>query len=163
MNPEYSLAGLMPKLKLQCFGHLIQRTDFLEKTLMPGKIEGRRRRDNRGWDGWMASPNWWTWVWASFWSWWWTGKHGMLQSMGSQRVRHYWVTELNWTECATKTLESALQKLWRSGTQLGSPFWFFLCVMWLRGLKQGLWDPQSTEVSTKDKLREERSLGTPTS
>ena len=48
INPEYSLEGLMLKLKLQYFGHLMQRTDLLEKTLMLGKIEGRRRRDNRG-------------------------------------------------------------------------------------------------------------------
>ena len=54
--------------------------------------------DDRGWDGWMASPTLWTWVWASSRSWWWTGKPGMLQSMGSQRVRHNWVTELNWTD-----------------------------------------------------------------
>ena len=54
--------------------------------------------DNRGWDGWMASPTWWTWVWVSSRSWWWTGRPGMLQSMGSQRVRHDWANELNWTE-----------------------------------------------------------------
>ena len=53
--------------------------------------------DDRGWDGWMASTNWRTWVWASFRSWRWTGKPGVLQSMGSQRVRHDWATELNWT------------------------------------------------------------------
>ena len=52
--------------------------------------------DNRGRDGWMASPTQWTWVWARSGSWWWTGKPDMLQSMGSQRVRHNWVTELNW-------------------------------------------------------------------
>ena len=51
--------------------------------------------DDRGWDGWMASLTWWTWVWASSGSWWWTGKLGMLQSMGSQRVGHDWATELN--------------------------------------------------------------------
>ena len=50
--------------------------------------------DDRGWDGWMASPSWWTWDWASSGSLWWTGKHGMLQSMGLQRVGHDWVTEL---------------------------------------------------------------------
>ena len=49
--------------------------------------------DDRGWDGWKASPTQWTWVWASFRSWWWTGKPGMLQSMGSQIVRHDWVTD----------------------------------------------------------------------
>ena len=51
---------------------------------------------DRGWYGWMVSPAWWTWVWASSGSWWWTGNPGMLQSMGWQRVGHDWVTELNW-------------------------------------------------------------------
>ena len=61
-----------------------------------GKIEGRRRGDDRGWDGWMASLTWWTWVWASSGSWWWTGKLGMLQSMGSQRVGHKAETLILW-------------------------------------------------------------------
>ena len=52
--------------------------------------------DNRGWDGWMASKTQWTWVWVDSGSLWWTGRPGMLQFMGSQRVRHNWVTELNW-------------------------------------------------------------------
>ena len=84
----------MLKLKLQCFGHLMQRTDSSEQTLMLGKIEGRRR-DDRRWDGWMASQTRWTWVWVGSRSWCWTGKPGMLQLMGSQRVRHNWLTELN--------------------------------------------------------------------
>ena len=54
--------------------------------------------DNRGWDGWMASPTRWTWVWVKSGSWWWTGRPGVLQSMGSQRVGHDWATELNWTQ-----------------------------------------------------------------
>ena len=54
--------------------------------------------DDRGWDGWMASLTQWTWVWVNFWNWWWTGRSGMLRSMGSQRVRHNCATELNWTE-----------------------------------------------------------------
>ena len=54
--------------------------------------------DNRGWDGWMASPTRWMWVWVNSGSWWWTGRPGMLQFMGSQRVGHDWVTELNWME-----------------------------------------------------------------
>ena len=53
--------------------------------------------DDRGWDGWMASPTQWTWVWVNSGSWWWTGRPGVLQSMGSQRVGHDWATELNWT------------------------------------------------------------------
>ena len=55
ISPEYSLEGLMLKLKLQYFGHVMWRTDWLEKTLMLAKTEGGRRRDDRGWDGWMAS------------------------------------------------------------------------------------------------------------
>ena len=58
--------------------------------------------DNRVWDGWMASPTLWMWVWASPGSWWWTGKPGVLQSMGLQRVRHDWVTELNRNDLACK-------------------------------------------------------------
>ena len=54
--------------------------------------------DNRGWDGWMASLTQWTWVWVDSRSWWWTGRSGVLQFMGSQRVGHDWATELNWTE-----------------------------------------------------------------
>ena len=54
--------------------------------------------DDRGWDGWVASPTQRTWVWVNSRSWWWTGRPGMLQSMGSQRVRHDWATELKWTE-----------------------------------------------------------------
>ena len=54
--------------------------------------------DDRGWDGWMASPTWCTWVWVNSKSWWWTGRPGMLSFMGLQRVRHDWVTELNWTD-----------------------------------------------------------------
>ena len=83
-------------LKLHYFGHLMRRTDSSEKTLMLGKIEGRRRRGDRGQDGWVASPTRWTWVWASLRRW--AGKPGMLQCMGSQRVGYDWATELNWTE-----------------------------------------------------------------
>ena len=90
---EYSLEGLMLKQKLQYFGHLMWRTNSLEKTGMLGKMEGRRR-DDRGWYGWMAPPTWWIGVWASSGSWWWTGKPGVLQSVGLQRVEHDWVTEL---------------------------------------------------------------------
>ena len=96
ISPEYSLVGLMLKLKLQYFGHLMWRTDSLEKTLMLWKV-GRECND-RGWDGWMASQTQWTCIWVNSRSWWWIGKPGMLQSMGSQKVGHYWANELNWTE-----------------------------------------------------------------
>ena len=90
ISPEYLLEGLMLKLKLQ---HLIRRTDALEKTLMLGKIEGRRRRGRlriRWLDGITNSKDM---SLQSSGSWWWTEKPGVLQSMGSQRVGHDWVTE----------------------------------------------------------------------
>ena len=87
--------GLMLKLKLQYFGHLMRRADSFEKTLMLGKIEGRRRRAQqkmRWLDGITDSMD------ISSGDWWWTGKPGVLQSMGLQRVGHDWGTELNWTK-----------------------------------------------------------------
>ena len=80
------------KLKLQYFDHLMKRPWCWER-LRVGE-EG----DDRGWDGWMASLTQWTWIWVDSGSWWWTGRPGVLQSMGSQRVEHGWVTELNWIE-----------------------------------------------------------------
>ena len=97
ISPEYSLVGLMLKLKLQHFGHLMWRVDSLEKTLMLWKIEGKRRRGRQRTRWWMPSLTQRTWVWVSSRSWWWTGRPGVLQSMGSQRVGHNWATELNWT------------------------------------------------------------------
>ena len=64
--------------------------------------------DNRGWDGWMASLTQSTWVWVNSGSWRWTGRPDVLQSMGSQRVRHNWATELNWTDWLTLMLSSIL-------------------------------------------------------
>ena len=93
INGKYSLEGLVLKLRLQSFVYLMRRADSLEKTLMLGRIEGRRKRGNRGQDDWMVSPTWWIWVWASCGRWWRTGKPGMLQSMASHRVVCDWVTE----------------------------------------------------------------------
>ena len=98
ISPWWSLEGLMLKLKLRYFGHLMGRADSFLKTLMLGKIEGGRRRGWQRIDGWMASLTQWSWVRVSSRSWWWTGRPGMLRFMGSQRVRHDWATELNWTE-----------------------------------------------------------------
>ena len=97
ISPEHSLEGLMLKLKLQYFGHLMQRSDSFEKTLMLGGIGGRRRRGRQRMR-WLASPNQRTWVWVNSESWWWTGRPGVLQFMGFQWVWHNWATELNWTE-----------------------------------------------------------------
>ena len=98
-SPGWSLEGLMLKLKLQYFGHLMWRADSLEKTLMLEKIEGRRRRGRqrmRWLDGITDSM---TWVWVNFGSRWWTGRPGVLWFMGSQsqtRLSNW--TELNWAE-----------------------------------------------------------------
>ena len=97
ISPEYSLEGLVLKLKLKSFGHPMQRDDSLEKTLMLGGIEGRRRRDNRGWDGWMASPTQCTWVWTSSWSWWWTGRPDVMD----REVWHAAVREVTKIESDT--------------------------------------------------------------
>ena len=109
MSCGYSLEGLMLKLKLQYFGHLMWRVDSLEKTLMLGGIGGRRRsgRQRMRWlDGIRTR---WTRVWVNSGSWWWTGRPGVLRFMGSQRVD---TTErLNWTEVSRidlATLSSAL-------------------------------------------------------
>ena len=82
------------KLKLKYFGQLMGRTDSLEKTLMLGKIEGRRRRGYSGWDGWMASPTRWIWVFASFGNWWRRTKSWHAAFHGVTRVGHDRVTEL---------------------------------------------------------------------
>ena len=74
------------------------RADSFEKTLMLGKMKAGGEGDDRGWDGWMASLTQWTWLWVKSGSFWWTGRPGVLHSMGSQRVRQDWMTELNWTE-----------------------------------------------------------------
>ena len=93
-----SLEGLMLKLKLQYFGHLMGRVDSLEKSLMLGGIGGRRRRGRQRmkWlDGITDSMDM---NLGESGSWWWTGRPGLLQFMGSQRIGHDWATEMNWTE-----------------------------------------------------------------
>ena len=108
ISPGCSLEGLMLKLKFQYSGHLMRRVDSLEKTLMLGGIEGRRRRGRQGWDSWMASLTWWTWVWVNSWRRWWTGRPGVLWFRGMQRVVYDWVTELNWTEHPVSWLENEI-------------------------------------------------------
>ena len=103
ISPGISLEGMMLKLKLQYFGHLIWRTQFEKKTHLKRpwcweRLKSGGEGDNRGWDGWMASPTRWIWVWVNSRSWWWTGRPGVLWFMESQRVRHDWATELNWTD-----------------------------------------------------------------
>ena len=108
ITPEYTLEGLMLRLKLQYSGHLMQRTDSFEETLMLGKIEGERRRAREAWYGWMASPTQWTWVRVNSRIWWCIGRPGMLQSL---RLRRVGLTEkLNWTD----SLRALLQGAWTS-------------------------------------------------
>ena len=98
ISPGCSLEGLTLKLKLQYFGHLMEELTHWKRPWCWDRLKAGEEGDDRGWDGWMASPTWCTWLWISSRSWWWTGKPGMLQSIGSQRAGHNWVTELNWTQ-----------------------------------------------------------------
>ena len=95
----------------------MQRTHSLEKTLMLGKIKAGKG-DDRGWDGWIASPTQWSWVWARSGSWWWTGKSGVLQSKGSQRVWHDWATELN-----LLTYLNGSRVIWPFRGHLSTSYW----------------------------------------
>ena len=117
ISPEYSLEGLMRKLKLQYFGHLMWTTDSLEKTLMLGKIEGRKRRRRQRMKWSDGSPTQWTWAWVNSRSWWRTGKPGVLRCTGSQRVGHDWATELNWVHARQQPGEALpLPQSWLPGT-----------------------------------------------
>ena len=93
ISPEYSLDGMLLNMKYS--GHLMWRTDSLEKNPWSWEwLKTGGEGEDREWDGWMASPTQWTWVWVNSRNWWWTERPGMLQSMGLQRVGHYWATAL---------------------------------------------------------------------
>ena len=93
-----SLEGLMLKLKLQYFATSCEELTYWKRPWYWEGLGAGGEGDDRGRDGWMASPTRWTCVWVNSGSLWWTGRPGMLQFMGSQRVGHNWATELNWTE-----------------------------------------------------------------
>ena len=105
ISPEYSLEGLMLQLKLQYFGqYWCEELTYWKRSWCWERLQVGGEGDDRGWDGWRASPTQWTWVWVSLRSW---SKLkgvgdgqcysiGVLQSMGLQKVRHKWVAELNW-------------------------------------------------------------------
>ena len=95
INPEYSLEELIVILKFQYFGQLMRRTDSLERPWCWERLRAGGEGDDRGWDGWRATPTQWAWVWVNSRSWWWTRRPGVLRFMGSQRVWHDWATELN--------------------------------------------------------------------
>ena len=119
---------------------------------MLGKIEAGGEGDDRGWDGWMASQTQCTWVWVNSRSWWWTGRPGVLQSMGLQRVRHDWATELNWALRSKQQERSIFTELfwlktripasmkWHQPSSLGSGF------VWNLFVKPGIEDKMTTGV-----------------
>ena len=92
VSPEYSLEGL--KLKLQYLAIWCKELTHLKRPWCWERLRAGEG-DDREWDGWMALPTQWTWVWVNSGNWWWIGRPGLLQSMGSQRVGHDWATELN--------------------------------------------------------------------
>ena len=104
ISPEIYLEGMMLKLKLQYFGHLMQRVDSLERLWCWEGLRAGGEGDDRGWDGWMASRTRWTRVWMKSGSWWWTGRPGMLWFMALQRVGQDWASEMNWTELNWKCI-----------------------------------------------------------
>ena len=117
ISPGCSLEGLMLKLKLQYFGYQIRRTETHWKRLWCWeRVKAGGEGDDRGRDGWMASPTRWTWIWVNSGSWWWTGRPDMLHSMRLQRVAHDWVTELSWNfskkEWSSESLIVTFQTQW---------------------------------------------------
>ena len=94
--PECSYEELKLKLKFNTLATWYEELTHWKRPWWWERLTAEGEGDDRGWDVWMASPTQWTWVWVGSRSWWWTGKPGMLQSMGLQRVRHDWATELNW-------------------------------------------------------------------
>ena len=93
ISPGMSLEGMMLKLKLQYFATSCKELTHWKRLMLEGLGAGGEG-DDKGWDGWMASPTWWTLVWVNSGSWWWTERPGVLWFMGSQRVGHDWATEL---------------------------------------------------------------------
>ena len=98
ISPEYSLEGLMLKAEAQIpLATWYKEVTHWKRPWFWERLKAGGEGDDRGWDGGTALPTWWTWVWISSGSWWWTGKTGVLQSMESQKAGHDWMTELNWS------------------------------------------------------------------
>ena len=114
----------------QCiYGHVMRRADSLERPWCWEGLGAGVEGDDRGWDGWMASPTRWTWIWVDSESWWWTGRPGVLRFMGSQRVGHDWATELNWVYVYMSVLLS----------QFVPPFLLFLKYSFPLRFIKGYW------------------------
>ena len=94
ISPEYSLEGLMLKLKLQNFGHWCEKLTLWQRPWCWERLKVGGEGNDRGWNGWMASPTQWTWVWVNSRSWWWTGRPGVLAVLGVTKSQ----TQMNdWT------------------------------------------------------------------
>ena len=97
VSPEYSFEGWMLSWNSNTLAIWCEELTHWKRPWCRERLKVGGEGDDRGWDRWMVSPTQWTWVWAGSGSWWWTGRPGVLQSVGLQRVGHDWVTELNWT------------------------------------------------------------------
>ena len=104
ISPEYSLEG--EYWSSNTLATWCEELPHWKRPLWWERLKAGGEGNDKGWDGWMASPTQWTWVWVNSGSWWWTGRPGVLQSMGLQRLGHNWVTELNWTELNSYTWHS---------------------------------------------------------
>ena len=98
INPKYSLEGMLLKLKLNTLAMRCEKLTHWKRPWCWERLKAGGEGNVSGWDGWMASPTRWTWVWVNSGSWWWTGRRGLLQSTGCQSVGHNCVTELSSTE-----------------------------------------------------------------
>ena len=96
LSHDCSLKGLMLNWNSNTLATWCEEPTYWKRLWCWERLKAKGEGEDRGWDGWMASPTQWTWVWVTSGSWWWTGRPGVLQSIGSQRVRHDWATELNW-------------------------------------------------------------------
>ena len=103
ISPGYSLEGLMLKLKVHTLATSCEELTHWKRSWCWEGLGAGGKGDDRGWDDWMASSTLWTWVWVNSGIWWWTGRPGVLRFTRSQRVRHNWATELNWTEGTLST------------------------------------------------------------
>ena len=96
ISPECSLEGMMESWNTNMLATSCEELTHWKRHWCWEGLGAGGEGDDRGWDGWMASLTWWTWVWVNSGSWWWTRRPDVLQFMGSQRVGHNWATELNW-------------------------------------------------------------------
>ena len=96
ISPDHSLEGLMLKRNSNTLATWCEELTHLKRPWCWVRLKAGGEGDDRGWDSWMASPTQWRWVWVNSGSWQWTGRPGVLQSVGSPRVRHDWATDLNW-------------------------------------------------------------------